>query len=500
MKIATVSIMRSIDKFCALQLKMPSIVLMENAALKVVKNISEYNYFTIICGKGNNGGDGFAVARHLYAINKYIEVFLVTTDDNMSEDCKINYNILLNLGIKITKVREDELNLLTESLSRNEATIDAIFGTGLSKNVEGIYASVISLINEHSKYIISIDAPSGFDSDNGKKLGCCVAADRTISFQLYKRGFLKYGSELLTGEVIMEDIGIPEMVIDKFHNNEFLVDEEIIREKIRIRNKHAHKGDFGKVLIVAGSRGYSGAAYLSTQAAVRAGAGLVTVCSSSEVQDILSIKLTEAMTLNFDEKQRVKDIVMSSDAIAVGPGMGNNGFTFDIVKDIILNAKSPLVIDADAINVLKDNLDILKNKKSDIIMTPHPGEMSRITGKEIKYINENRISIAVEFAQKYGVIILLKGFNTVITDGKKTFVNTTGNSAMASGGMGDCLTGMIASLIAQGYKPIEAAFLSAFLHGAAGNSLSKEKYCISASDIIERIPFEIKNYSNSYTC
>lgn len=495
MKIATGEIMRNIDKYCAEQVKMPSIVLMENAALKVVKNISGYNSFTIICGKGNNGGDGFAAARHLYDQNKYIDVFLVASDDNMSEDCRINYNILLNLGVNVTRIKEDELNLLVESLCKNEVTIDAIFGTGLSKAVEDIYSSVISLINEHSKCIISIDVPSGFNSDNGNILGCCVAADKTISFQLYKRGFLKYGSELLTGEVIVEDIGIPEIVIDKFHKNEFLVDEKIVQEKIKVRSRYSHKGDFGRVLILAGSRGYSGAAYLSTQAAVRAGSGLVTVCSSKEVQDILSLKLTEAMTVNFEEKQRIMDLINNSDAIAVGPGMGNNAFTFDMVSNIILNAKCPVVLDADGISVLKDNLDILKNKNSDIILTPHPGEMSKVTGKSIQYINENRIGVAVEFAQKYGVILLLKGYNTIITDGKKTFVNTTGNSAMASGGMGDCLTGMIASFIGQRYKPIEAAFLSAFLHGAAGDNLSKKKYCVSASDIIDRIPFEIKNCS-----
>lgn len=492
MKIANGEIMRNIDKFCAYQLKMPSIVLMENAALKVVKNIQQYNSFTIICGKGNNGGDGFAVARHLYACNKFVDAFLVTTDDNMSEDCRTNYNILKNLGVKINKIKESELNLLIDSLNKNEVAIDAIFGTGLSKNVEGIYASVISLINEHSKKIISIDVPSGFNSDNGEMLGCCIAADKTISFQLYKRGFLKYRSELLTGEIIIEDIGIPEKVIEKFHNNEFLVNKKMISEKIFVRNKYAHKGDFGRVLIAAGSKGYSGAAYLASQAAVRTGSGLVTVCSTSDVQDILCHKLTEAMTMNFDEKQKLIDTVKKSNAIAIGPGMGNNGFTFNVVSHIIINADCPVIIDADGLNCLQNKLDILKNKKSYIILTPHPGEISRLTGKSIKYINENRMETAVEFAKSYGVIVLLKGFNTIITDGRKIFVNTTGNSAMASGGMGDCLTGIIASLAGQGYKPIEAAFLGAYIHGAAGDSIAQEKYCVSASDIIERIPFEIK--------
>ena len=497
MRIATSEIMRKIDSYCINELKIPGILLMENAALKVIKNLEldKYNSFCVICTKGNNGGDGFAVARHLHILNKKIEVFLVGDKDGMSPDCKVNYDILKKIGVKINKVNNiEDINNLRESIEKNQVTIDSIFGTGLSRNVEGIYDSVISIINENSKYIISVDVPSGFDSNTGKVLGNCIRANKTVSFQLYKRGFLNYHTDGLTGKIVVEDIGIPESAINKFHNNEFIMDEWMIKNNMKIRGKYSYKGDYGRILIVAGSSGFTGAAYICAQGAVKSGAGLVTLCCSKEIQPILSSKLVESMTISFDEKDKIKEIIEKSDAIAIGPGMGDNQSTFELLEYIINNSTKPVVIDADGINVLKNRLDILMNKKCQIILTPHLGEMSKITGLDIDYIKENRLEVSKKIAKDYNVIVLLKGYNTIITDGNTTVINPTGNSAMASGGMGDCLTGMIASFIGQGYKPMIAAYIAAFIHGYCGEELSRDMFCVNASHILESLPFVIKKF------
>ncbi|MBC2579564.1 NAD(P)H-hydrate dehydratase [Clostridium sp. DJ247] len=497
MRIATAETMRMIDNYCINELKIPGIVLMENAAIKVIKNIdtNTYNSFCIICTKGNNGGDGFAIARHLHILNKKIQVFLVGNKEEMSDDCKINYEILKKIGIKISKVENiEDINNLRDAIVNSEVTIDALFGTGLSRNIDGIFDSVISIINENSKYTISIDIPSGMDSNTGNILGNCIRANKTVSFQLYKKGFLNYDTDKFIGTIIIEDIGIPETAISKFHENEFIVDELMIRKNIKKRDKYSHKGDYGKVLIIAGAEGFTGAAYICTQGAVRSGAGLVTLCCSKKIQPILSTKLLEAMTTTFDENCKIDDYINKSDCIAIGPGMGNNKATSLLVEKILSVSKVPVVIDADGINVLKDRIDVLKNKSSEVIITPHPGEMSRITGLSLDYIKNHRIEVAKNFAKENQVTVLLKGYNTIITDGNRVIVNSTGNSSMASGGMGDCLTGMIASFIGQGYKIMEAAYIAAFIHGYCGEKLSKEMFCVNASHVLDKIPFAIKNF------
>ncbi|ERI94336.1 YjeF domain protein [Clostridiales bacterium oral taxon 876 str. F0540] len=487
--------MREIDKYCIETLKIPGIVLMENAALKIIKNVNldKNNYFTIVCGKGNNGGDGFAVARHLAVIGKKIEVFFIGTEENLMGDTKINFSILKNMGIKINKINNmEDINELRDSAGRSDVTIDSIFGTGLSKNIDGIYDNAISIINENSKYILSVDVPSGFNSDDGKTMGNCVKANKTVTLALYKKGFLNYGSDKFTGEIVVEDIGIPEFVVDKFHENEFIIDREMIKSRLFKRDKYSHKGDYGRILIIAGSKGYSGAAYIAAEGAVRSGAGLVTLCCSEDIQSVLSMKLTEAMTISFKDRDRLKDILSKCNSIAIGPGMGNNEDTFEVVRYALENAKCPVVIDADGINVLKESLSILKNREHGVILTPHLGEMSRITGLDINYIKENRIEVSEEFAREYGVVIILKGYNTIITDGTATIINPTGNSSMASGGMGDCLTGIIASFIGQGYKLMEAAALSTYIHGYAGDRLSEDMFCVNASHVLESLPYVIK--------
>lgn len=491
---------KQIDEYCINTIGIPGIVLMENAATKILKHLDLHKNkeFLIIAGKGNNGGDAFALGRHLLIHGKKVELFLIGGEDGMSKNCSINYNILKGLDININLIDNmNDIEDLRNSIKKSDVVIDGIFGTGLTRKVEGIYDSAVSVINENSNYTVSIDVPSGLNCNTGQVLGNCIVAKKTISLMTHKRGFLNYTAESYVGEIIVENIGIPYDSIKIASKNEFILDKEFIRKSLKIRSKYGHKGDYGRVLVIAGSQGFTGAAYLATEAAVKSGAGLVTLATHSDVRDILSCKLNEAMTASIEDKNEFDRLLANSDSIAIGPGLGNNRSTFDLVKDVISKSNCPIIIDADGINCLKDNLELIKEKKSTIIFTPHPGEMSRLTGIPIKDINEKRIDIAKEFAKEKGVIILLKGYNTVITDGYKTFINPTGNSAMASGGMGDSLTGIIASLLAQGYEPLEAASMGAFLHGYCGDKLSKNMYSINANEILNDFPYAMKKFQGN---
>lgn len=495
MKIGNSELIRNIDNYCINDLGIPSIVLMENAALKVIKNIDfeKFKSFTIVCGTGNNGGDGIAVARHLFSMNMKIDIFIVG-NHSMSKDCATNYDILKNMGISINNIiKSEDIIKLREALSENDMVIDAIFGIGLTRSVEGIYEEVIKSINKSNSYILAIDIPSGMKCDSFGILGTSIEANKTISFEVYKKGFLDYESERYTGSIIIEKIGVPEYVVNKFHDKEYLTEIGDIKNIIKKRNKCAHKGDFGRVTIIAGSENFIGAAYISTEAAVRSGAGLVTLCTKKSILDILKSKLIEAMSMSYEDSA-FENVISNSDSIAIGPGMGNTELTLKYVKTILSNDGCPVVLDADALNVLKGNLELLKECKRKIIMTPHMGEMSKLIGIDVKSLVENRIDIAVNFAKKYKVVLLLKGYNTIITDGNEVYINSTGNSKMASGGMGDTLTGIIASFIGQGYEPLKATILSAYIHGYCGDILAEDMFCVNASHVIEKLPYVVETF------
>ena len=491
---------KQIDEYSINNTGVPGIVLMENAAIKILKHldIGENKSFIIIGGKGNNGGDAFALARHLISIGEKVELFLIGGEKGMSNDCLINYNILKNLDVNINLIDNiKDIEELRNSIKKSDVVVEGIFGTGLTRKIEGIYDNVISIINENSNYTVSIDVPSGLNCNNGEILGNCIIAQKTISLITYKRGFLNYNTEKYTGEIIIENIGIPYNSIKKIIRNEFILDEEYIRKNLKIRNRHGHKGNYGRGLIVAGSRGFTGAAYLTTEAVVKSGAGLVTLVTHEDIREVLSSKVNEAMISSVENKQEFYRLLESSDSVGIGPGLGNNDNTLELLKEVINKSNCPIVIDADGINCLENNLDLIKEKTVPIILTPHPGEMSRLTRISVKDINERRIDIAKDFAKKNGVIVLLKGYNTVITDGNTTFINPTGNSAMASGGMGDSLTGIITSFLAQGYKPLEAASLGAFLHGYCGDKLSEDMYSVNAREVINNFPYIMKKFQHN---
>lgn len=496
MRIGTSNSTKILDTACVKDFNIPLIVMMENAVLSAFKHmdLQDNQKYVVISGVGNNGGDGLGIARHLMASGKDVKVFIVGNKNKMSECCQINYNIIKSMGIYTTFVGKVNLDDLKYSIRKSDIVIDCIFGTGLERKIEGIYFDVIKIINKNKNKTYSIDVPSGINATTGEILGICINADKTISFEFYKRGFLKYNIKKYIGEIVVEHIGIPENILAKYDDKEYITDINLIKANIKSREMFAFKSDFGKVALFAGSMGFTGAAYIATQSAVKSGSGLVTLISDKYVQDIVSVKLTEAMTANFDEKDKVEKLIKDCDCIGFGCGMGNNNKTYNILKDVLDKSKCSIVIDADGLNVLENNTDILLNYPNRIIITPHLGEMSRLINKPIDYIEENRIDVAKEFANKYKVIVLLKGYQTVITDGQYTYINPTGNSSMANGGMGDTLLGMITSFVGQGLDLLMASVTACYIHGYIADELAKNLYTVNATDVIDNISMTMKKF------
>ncbi len=500
MKIASRKLIEEIEKRAAEELHIPHILLMENAALKIVENTDPSDsYFVVICGTGNNGGDGLACARHLAVMGKDVDIYYISKDEKKSELNALYLEMCRKMKINIIEIHEEaDLWDLREAIDDADCVIDAMFGIGLSRPAEGIYAEIIGLINLMSAKTISCDIPSGINADTGEIMGAAVKAHKTVTFSCYKKGFLNYETLDYSGEIVVENIGIPDNILAEDEVGEFLLEYGMVRKFIPRRKRTGYKGDYGRVLVVAGSPGFTGANRITSEACIHTGAGLVTVSSDPWVIDIISEDVREAMTVHPDDIERA---VASSDVIAFGPGMGNTEDTFlllmRIVKKIRDEGKTDtvLILDADGINVLAGKTALIENIGCRVVMTPHFGEMARLTGRSPQYISRNRIDIAKDFAKTNNITLVLKGYNTIITDGEKCLVNTTGSSAIATGGMGDCLTGIIASLAGQGLSSMEACASGVFLHGYIGDELASERYSITASEIIKRIPFELKKIS-----
>ena len=486
---------REMDKKAIESIGIPSIVIMENAANEVYLRIREIGKsFVIICGIGNNGGDGLAIGRKLILNNKDVHFVIVGSIDKCTDDFNLNYNIVKNIGGNIYFINNiDELEILRNIINSNEVVIDSIFGVGLNKTLNQFYIKLIDIINNSGKNIISIDVPSGLECDIGIPKGNAVKASTTYTFEVIKKGFINYHALEYLGRLEVIYIGIPEEIKKSVSEEVYILKENEYKNMINKRKIYGHKGDYGRAVIFAGSEGFTGAAYLSAQSCIKTGAGLTTLVTTSNVQEILSSLLIEAMTANFGEKERMDKLIKSADAIAYGPGLPNEKYYEELLMYISNESQSCIVVDAEGINILARRPDILEKLKGRMILTPHPGEMSRLIDRSIEEIESNRISIAKEYAEKYKCIVLLKGYNSIITDGEKVYINTTGNSKMASGGSGDCLTGIIVSLLAQGHEPLKSALIGAYVHGKCGELAGRDKYSITATEIIEEIQTTINN-------
>lgn len=514
MRLVTGSEMAAIDQAAMNDYAIPGIVLMENAGIRVVENIVQLLGSTtntnvvILAGKGNNGGDGFVIARHLYNQGARVQLFLLGEEDKVKGDALTNLTIWKGMGQKIYPLNSThDINMVKIAINSAELIIDALYGTGFKGTVNELLASVFKAINTSGKTVIAVDIPSGIEADTGKINGPCIRADHTITFAYPKVGLVVYPGCNYVGKLHVVDISIPAAALSKIKSSRYITSTELINKFWPSRKGPEHKGDFGRVLVVAGSRGMSGAAVLAAEAAARIGAGLVTLGVPSVIHDVAENKLTEVMTFPLAETTKgnishtaLKDILdrcHNSDVIAIGPGLGTGPETATLVKDIIMNISIPCVLDADGLNAMSGKAGLFKSVKADLILTPHPGEMSRLTGYSVKEIQQDRMGITAQKAKEWGCSILLKGAKTIICGPEgSVYINGTGNPGMASGGSGDVLTGIIAGLIAQGLTPIKAAAAGAFIHGRAGDVTAQEMGMsgMLAGDLLQRIPYVTKEY------
>ncbi|HIE05931.1 MAG TPA: NAD(P)H-hydrate dehydratase [bacterium (Candidatus Stahlbacteria)] len=506
MRLVTPKEMAKIDLKVQRRYGVPSILLMENAARGVVDTLEEYFELTglkvlVVCGIGNNGGDGFAAARHLKIRGSDARTFLVGSRNRLKGDTLLNGRITgIDYSKNLKKVIDD---------FHPDVIIDAIFGTGFKGRPKSIYKSAIEVINGSDSFIVAVDIPSGVNGYTGVVEDSAVFADVTVAMCLPKTGLLLYPGRYCCGDLWITDIGITDEMIGPGKTN--LLDDEEISSIIPARPAEGHKGVFGKVLVLAGSRGYSGAACLTANGALRTGAGLVILGVPEGLIDTVEEKLTEVVKFSLPEtdtisfsKAGVKDTILrsrDSDVLVIGPGISTNPETKEFLYQIISKVKVPIVIDADGINNLTQYPDILKKSKSEIVLTPHPGELSRLIGIPPEEINLNRIELARKYAKKFGVVLVIKGVPSVISNkGGEVWVNPTGNSGLASGGSGDVLSGMIGGLIAQGVDPFDASKAGVYLHGLAADLAVQDQneYSLIASDILEFIGPAIDEVTKEY--
>lgn len=494
----------------------PGRVLMENAGRGATRIFLQTIYrhhpgarVAVVAGPGNNGGDGFVMARYLAQKQIPVKVYLLSTRSRVKGDAAANLGLLDPLNVPVKEITDIKtFSLLRTELNQQEIWIDAILGTGLSSDVKGFFKEIIEIINGSNRPVFSVDIPSGLNSDTGQPCGVCIKATATATFAFAKIGHLLYPGADFTGNLSIIEIGIPSHIAAKVGVKQHLISHRMIQDEIDPRNPETHKGSTGHLLVLAGSKGKTGAATMTTMGALKSGAGLVTLAVADSLNAIFEGQLVEAMTSPLPEDSQgilgksaltaIWNLCRKKRCLALGPGLGTATPTSELVLNLIKKAAIPLVIDADGLNILSQNVDLLKQLKVPVVLTPHPGEMSRLIGKPVKAILQDKIQCARFFAQEFRVHLILKGAHSVIAhpDGQ-VYVNPTGNPGMATGGMGDVLTGIVAGLIVQGYEPGVAARVGTFLHGAAADSLAKAGYSIglTASQVMERIPLEINKFT-----
>jgi len=479
MKAVSCEQMRRIDA-AAINIGIPGIVLMENAAISVVNKVMEYSPDSVLvmCGKGQNGGDGFAVARHLVNKGKSVNVVMLCSDADIKGDAKVNLEAIRNMGVHITPFSQFEGE-------KYDLVVDALLGTGIRGKVEGDYAAAISYINNSGSTVVSVDIPSGINGDNGEVCGVAVKAHETVTFAFYKTGLVSDLSADYVGRVTVADISIPQNLPEVMGINTQVITNEIAGVAFPPKSRCAHKGNMGRVYVAGGSTGMAGAVCMAASAAERSGAGLVTCIVPENIVDIVMKKITGAMCKAASENI---DFAVP-DALLVGNGMGISDETRKYVLKALDECKKTLVIDADGLNVLK-GADELKKTKADVIITPHIGEMSRLTGVSSKEIVKDKLNIAQDFAARSGAVVVLKGANTVVaTPEGQTYINNRGTPAMAKGGSGDILAGLIAGIAAKGTCPSVAACAGVYLHAVAGELAEKlsGEYAVIPAEIIKCI-------------
>jgi len=499
LNILTPKEMYAVDSYSINQFGIPSVILMENAAhssaLYINQIILEHNIknpkIIIICGSGNNGGDGFAIARHLFE-NFEIKCFWIGDIDKMSNETKTNFLATKKIGIELIKI-ENEENLNSIDFSC-DVLIDSMIGVGGSENIRGIALSVLQKIKEISALKIAIDAPTGLNTETGIASKFCFQADYTITMFAVKTGMLLNDGIEVCGKIKIANLGSPTKVI-KDHNKISILEREDLEKVLPKRKKKSSKFDYGRVLIIAGSRKFPGAAALTANAAIKSGAGLVELCTNyihpAVLPEVIPNFLDESEFGSIDDTSHNLDLILEkaekSNAIAIGPGITDNEDTLNLSNHVLkhVSKEIPIVIDADALRIISKDTILRKN----IILTPHCGEFSRITGIERKEVEISAHNLAKEWAEKFGCIVHLKNVPSITSDGYTSYWNIYGNAGMATGGSGDVLTGIIVSLLSQGLEPLIATAAASFIHSQAGDkyAVKYSERTLTASGLIEMI-------------
>ena len=489
MKILSSAAIRTVDAKTIQYDKISSSDLMENAATAFFNSFTQKyknkeKTIALFCGIGNNGGDGLVVARLLHNAGYTVVVYMLRVSDTLSDDCALNIERAKRVGVNITDITS---TVQIPDLHDSDIIIDAIFGTGLSREITGLIKDVINAINATNKTVISVDVPSGLFLDKPTQLA--VEATETVTFQIPKLSLFLPDNNRFVGKLSIEDIGLSRVAIDEAETDKYYITLEDMVKQLKPLGQFAHKGTQGHALIVGGSLGKIGAVSLASKAALKSGCGLVSAfvpkCGTIPLQSFFP----EVMVIEDSKQNSISSITFDirPDAIAIGMGMGKQDETKQALQQFIKSNNIPLVIDADALNILSENYEWINDLQPNTILTPHPGELKRLIGA---WENDfEKIELTRALAQKYNLIVVIKGAHTIIVDAKNMYVNSSGTSALATAGSGDVLSGIIVSLLAQGYEPIVATQLGVYIHGKTANITTEEinPRTFIASDIIENI-------------
>ena len=504
--------MQEMDRQTIQKHAIPGLELMESAGQGATQTLlSQFDDqaeagVAIVCGKGNNGGDGFVIARALAARGIDVEVYLLAKTDAVKGDAATNLKRLAELKVPVVEVPdEDSFSKIKPDIARSGLLVDAILGTGLTFDVRGFFKAVIDFMNSTGIPIFAVDIASGLNSDTGQPCGIMIHAQGTATFALAKIGHFTYPGAEYTGKLDVIDIGIPDAVVNAVGPKQYLLTADRIGAYFQPRAADTHKGKTGHLLVVAGSSGKTGAAAMTAVSAMRCGAGLVTLGVAESLNPVIEPQVLEVMTAPLAQSRpgilgdtaldEILDLTAGKSCLAIGPGIGQAAETRRLVEKVIRQIDLPMVIDADGLNNIAGQTQLLKRLKAPAVLTPHPGEMARLIESTPAAIQQNRLEVARDFAVNFGVHVVLKGAATVTAHPDGTaFVNPTGNPGMASGGMGDVLTGILAGFITQGFSPQSATHAAVYLHGAAADALATAIGPIGylASDVMNAIPREIK--------
>ncbi|MBF0202162.1 MAG: NAD(P)H-hydrate dehydratase [Desulfamplus sp.] len=531
MYLVTAQQMQNIDKTTIESFGIPGAVLMENAGrgafemlMKTFPDIPSRRV-CVLAGSGNNGGDGFVIARYLLEKGIDTTTFILCEKKRVTGDAALNLGLLEKLiaaghgnsrEICLEITTPEIFHAMKSKMACHDIFIDAILGTGLKSIVRGIYKDVIDMVNSLGTRVFGVDIPSGLNADTGKPMGTCIRASATATFAFAKIGHMLHPGKDMCGKLEIVDIGIPGFIAEDEGIKTRLMDKGMIGPLFRPRNADAHKGTFGHLLVIAGSAGKTGAAALACNSAMACGTGLVTLGVPGSINPAMEPQVTETMTLPLAESLRFPGTLSPSSlgeiihtaqgksALAIGPGLGLTPDTIKLVRDLVTHEAIediPLIIDADALNALSNaGPGILKGRRGTVIITPHPGEMARLTGRTPGEIQARRMDLARDFAYEFQVTVVLKGAGTIVAlPDKKVYICPAGNPGMASGGMGDTLTGMVAGFAAQGFSMEDACVAGVYLHGLAGDMLAKTRgnFGFTASNLIGIIPETIYGCINN---